>query len=327
MSTTRKQLELVGLEEALHQADGEGSTPAERRRLRRRVELTHDLLSELPTPDDLAFLHSGLCQTCLPHSRPAQDSDPWERRSGRFSLIVTPGVVRSAEGEKPRYVGVPYGARARLIMIHLQTEGVRSRTVSLGPSLAAFLRSLGLPRTGGPRGSIAMVREQCLRIARCSFTLQWTESRDGADRQLIQDERLVEGLEMWSKSDGEWSGTVQLSARFHEHLREHAVPLDKRGIAHLAGNSFGLDLYALMAYRLPKIDREMHLRWSNLQTQIGAEYACHRALARRVREVMPDVLTAYPQAKVDVTSTGLTLRPSPSAVPRTMVNGYRLASG
>jgi hypothetical protein len=224
------------------------------------------------------------------------------------------------------YVGVPYGSKARLILIHLQTEGMRSRTVSLGPTLSAFLRSLGLPVSGGPRGSIQAIREQSLRIARCTFTMQWTDTdADGAERTLISDSKIVDGLELWRSAKGEeWTGTVELSARFHEHLREHAVPLDKRGIAHLSGNSLGLDLYALFAYRLPRLLRDVHLRWVHLQAQLGADLKETKELARRVREVMPDVATAYPHANVEVTSAGLLLRPSKPAVPRTTVRGVRM---
>ena len=41
---------------------------------------------EQPTPEVLAFLHAGLCQTFLPHSRPASDDLVWQRRAGRFLL-------------------------------------------------------------------------------------------------------------------------------------------------------------------------------------------------------------------------------------------------
>jgi replication initiator protein len=332
-----QQLEFLGLEETRRRVATEGATRRERDRLLRRVDVTHALMSELPTPDDLSFLHSGLCQTCLPHSRPISNIAVWRRSSGRFSLIVTPGVVDetpvSTRGRQPTpeeiermYVGVPYGSKARLILIHLQTEGMRSRTVSLGPTLSAFLRSLGLPVSGGPRGSIQAIREQSLRIARCTFTMQWTDTdADGSERTLISDSKIVDGLELWRSARGEdWTGTVELSARFHEHLREHAVPLDKRGIAHLSGNSLGLDLYALFAYRLPRLPREVHLRWAHLKAQLGAELKETKELARRVREVMPDVVTAYPHANVEATSTGLVLRPSRPAVPKTTVRGFRL---
>jgi hypothetical protein len=31
-----------------------------------------------------------------------------------------------------------------------------------------------------------------------------------------------------------------------------------------------LDIYALLAYRLPRLQREVHLRWTALQEQIGS---------------------------------------------------------
>jgi hypothetical protein len=268
-----------------------------------------------------------LAQTCLPHSKPADDAGVWRRQSGRFSLLVQPGVID--DGKAARHVGVPYGSRARLIMLHLQSEGLKSRTVSLGPSLSAFLRSLGLPVSGGPRGSIGAIREQSLRIARCTMTMQWTDrNADGDERTLIADTRIVDGMELWRSASGEeWCGTVELSERFHEQLRKHAFPLDRRGIAHLSGNSLGLDLYALLAYRLPRLQRVMHLRWNALQDQIGSNEREAFNLAYRIRAVMPDVLTAYPHAKVELTPHGLLLSPSAPAVPKTTERGFQLVEG
>jgi hypothetical protein len=321
------QLEMLGLEDTRRRVVAEGATTAEKTRIARRVEMTHEMLSALPTVEDLAFLHSGLAQTCLPHSRPSDDASVWRRQSGRFSLLVQPGAID--DGRVARHVGVPYGSRARLIMLHLQSEGLKSRTVSLGPSLSAFLRSLGLPVSGGPRGSIIAIREQSLRIARCTMTMQWTDRNEAGDeRTLIADTRIVDGMELWRSASGEeWCGTVELSDRFHEQLRKHAFPLDRRGIAHLAGNSLGLDLYALLAYRLPKLQREMHLRWNALQAQIGSNDREAFNLAYRIRAVMPDVLTAYPHAKVDLTPHGMLLKPSAPAVPKVTVRGFRLIDG
>ena len=339
MGQISNQLELLGLEEMRRRAKVEGATTRERSRSVQRVEVTHALMSELPSADDLAFLHSGLCQTCLPHSRLAENHAIWRRSSGRFSLIVTPGVLDdisplsrtgAVTGGKQAggaaYVGVPYGSRARLIMIYLQTEGLKGRTVSLGPSLSAFLRSLGLPVSGGPRGSIGAIREQSLRIARCTFTMQWSETgQNGDERLVVSDSKIVDGLELWRSASGkDWSGTVELSERFHTHLCEHAVPLDKRGIAHLSGNSLGLDLYALFAYRLPRLNHDVHLRWVALQEQIGSSERTTHTLAQRIREVLPDVATAYPHARVEVTPHGLLLKPSQPAVPKTAVRGFRL---
>jgi hypothetical protein len=325
-----KQLEIFGLDETKRQVAACTVSSRERDRLTRRVEAAHEIMSSLPEGDDLSFLHSGLCQTCLPHSRPAQNHSVWRRTSGRFTLSITPGTLNRANAAPgdDGYVGVPYGSKARLILIHLQTEGLRSRTVNLGPSLSAFMRSLGLAVTGGQRGSIAATKEQVLRIARCSFSLQWSDTDALGTRTHVSDHRIVDGLELWEAGKGdEWNGVVELSERFHEELRKHSVPLDKRAIAELKSNSLGLDLYTLFAYRLPRLKESLHLRWRALQSQIGSEETQMAELARRVRGVMPDVLAAYPHAKVEVTSSGLTLRRSEPAVPTKAVRGYRLIEG
>ena len=320
------QLEMLGLEETKRRVRGEGASQHERKRLERRIEVAHELMSVLPTPDDLSFLHSGLCQVALPHSRPTDNSLIWRRQSGRFSLLVQPGVI-DTDGVAG-YVGVPFGPKARLIMIHLQTEGLKSRTVNLGSSFSAFMRSLGLAVTGGARGTIGAVREQALRIAQCRFTMQWDEANSaGEGRAIIANTSIVDGLELWRAGGQQWAETVELSEKFHSHLQEHAVPLDKRGLAQLSANSLGLDLYALLAYRLPRLERDIHLRWGTLQAQIGSAERTVNTLAARIREVMPDVLTAYPHAQVEVTSHGLTLKPSKPAVPKTMVSGFKLLEG
>ena len=326
MSELSRQLELLGIDETIRQQTGALPQGRQRQKLTQHILTVHELMSSMPSADELGFLHSGLAQTCLPHSKPDDDSSPWMRTSGRFSLIVAPGLVED-EG-RARYVGVPYGTKARLIMIYLQTEGVRSRTVSLGPNLSSFLRSLGLSSvTGGKHGSITSVREQCLRIARCQFTMQWTDYDRGGRRDIVQDTKIVDGLELWTGTNGrQWAGTVELSPRFQEHLKEHAVPLDKRALAKLSDNSLGLDLYTLFAYRLPRLSKEMHLRWSQLQLQIGTTYTRPRHLSTKVRGVLPEVLDAYPGAKVEVIGTGITLYPSPPAVPKTSVGGFKLVT-
>ena len=90
------------------------------------------------------------------------------------------------------YVGVPYGTKARLILIHLQTEGLKSRVVPLDASLSAFMRSLGISVQGGQRRSIAPFREQCPRIACANSKLQWSEG----SRVMVSETKIVEGLEL-----------------------------------------------------------------------------------------------------------------------------------
>jgi hypothetical protein len=135
-------------------------------------------------------------------------------------------------------------------------------------------------------GSIRLFKEQVLRIARCQFSLQWREKdTSGNEVTNVTDARIVEGMALWRgiEDTTKWAGAIELSERFHEHLREHAVSLDQRAIARLAGYSLGLDLYTLFAYRLPRLSAPVTLRWEQLAGQLGADCST-KHLAARIRE-------------------------------------------
>src|ERR1700743_2923157 len=68
----------------------------------------------------IGFLYSGWCQAALPHRR-LPNGKGWQIENGSTTLIVEPGMRRGPAGE-PEPFGVPYGARARLILIYLQSE-------------------------------------------------------------------------------------------------------------------------------------------------------------------------------------------------------------
>src|SRR3954452_22709518 len=117
----------------------------------------------------IGFLYSGWCQAALPHRR-LPDSEGWQVTGERVTLLVEPGMRPGTHGT-PLHVGVPYGSRARLIMLYLQSEALRtqSREVELGKSLRAWLARLNIP-VGGK--SVLQVREQAERISRCKLTFQ-----------------------------------------------------------------------------------------------------------------------------------------------------------
>jgi hypothetical protein len=88
---------------------------------RRLVELAARILAE--EPEALGITYAGFCMTSLPHKRQADETKPWVRQNGRFSLMIEPGhLIRSG---KPKFYGIPYGARARMILLYLCTWGNR----------------------------------------------------------------------------------------------------------------------------------------------------------------------------------------------------------
>ena len=110
----------------------------------------------------IGFLYSGWCQAALPHKR-LPDSEGWQIKTDRVTLVVEPGM-RPGGGEKPEHIGVPFGSRARLIMLYLQSEALKtnSREVELGRSLRSWLSKMGIS-VGGK--TVEAVREQAERIS------------------------------------------------------------------------------------------------------------------------------------------------------------------
>jgi len=311
--SVHNQLELFGFDQLLAIAEGR-LTGAALKQERRRIAAAHASMSDL-SMDDVAFLHAGLCQTGLPHSRPVRNDEPWQRSNGRFHLVVEPGTVIDQASGKSKWVGVPYGTKARLIFMHVSTEGIKSRQVHLGRSMSAWMRRLGLSVSGGEHGTIAPIKEQTLRLGRARFSFQFETEGGGLG---ISDTQIADKLHFWATEDGPWLEEIELTDRFHEHLREHAVPLSDHAISYLSGSSLKLDLYAWAAWRLPRLGRPLRLNW----TQIAATFAAAgdiNKVAAKVREALPDVQTVYRDMKIETTRGGLILHPSKPPVPKTLV--------
>jgi len=317
MAQVHQQLQLYGIEEVLAQAETEAE--------RRRIHWAHEILST--EQDGVNYLHSGFCQAALPHREPKNPHEPWIRRNGAYQLIIRPGILPLRD--RVIELGVPYGTKARLIMIYFQTEAVRTRSqvVDLGPTMASWLKKMGLSTSGGPRGSYAPVREQALRIARSEFTMRFEK---GSAEARLADQRIVDAMDLWHddtraeresdlfRTGGEWVRHVKLSDAFFAHLMEHAVPLSEEAIARLKHSSLALDLYVWLTYRLHGLKKEITVPWHALSGHFGSESG-HRQLAFRLKEVLKDVAAVYPEADVEASARGLVLRPSAPSVTRASI--------
>lgn len=63
----------------------------------------------------LGITYSGFCLTGFPHKK-LGDDEVWEKRGHNVTLLVEPGRLRMGPGPAT-LLGVPYGARARMILI------------------------------------------------------------------------------------------------------------------------------------------------------------------------------------------------------------------
>jgi hypothetical protein len=272
---------------------------------------------------EVGFLYSGWAQAALPHKRLPDDA-PWQVTTERVTLIVQPGL-RAVPGGEPVSVGVPYGSRARLILLYLQSEALRtnSREIELGKSLHAWLRRLGIP-IGGK--SMKDVRDQAERLSRCrmSFTIK-QGGRTGLVNQNLLD------TSMFVEDDGAQGSlfieTATLSEMFFQQLKKHPVPIEETAVRQIANNSMALDVYCWLAYRLHALTEPTSIGWRALHQQFGRGVKRLDHFKDQFKETLALTLAVYPAAEVEVHERGVTLRPSRPPVapsfPRVVTIGGR----
>jgi hypothetical protein len=262
----------------------------------------------------ISFLYSGWCQAALPHKRLANDA-VWKTSTERVTLVVEPGR-RNLLGDSTEFVGVPYGSRARLILLYLQSEAIRtdSRDIELGRSLSAWLKKLNIPLGGK---SYSDVREQADRLSRCRLTFHVTQgNKSGLINQNIMDAAMFVSIDDGNQGNL-FTDTARLSESFFQQLKKHPVPLERAAIASISNNSQALDMYCWLAYRLHVLTTEKTISWSALHAQFGSSYKKVAQFKPRFIDSLKMATAVYPDADVAFDEDGLILRPSrPPVAPK-----------
>jgi hypothetical protein len=282
---------------------------------RRIVDAASEYLSD--EDSSIGFLYSGWAQAALPHKR-LRNEQPWQVRTDRVNLLVEPGRKTLADGSL-QWVGVPYGSRARLIMLYLQTEALRtqSREIELGKSLRVWLKKLGISPGGK---SIADVREQAERITRCRLTFEVQQAgRSALVQQLIVDKALFEESE--DSGGAQFLERTKLSETFFNQLRRHPVPIEESAIKAINRHSMALDIYCWAAYRLHALSGPTPISWRALHAQFGGGIKRIDHFRETFQEQLQLAMAVYPAALIAVRPPGLLLSPSDPPVPqkKTMV--------
>jgi len=262
----------------------------------------------------IGFLYSGWCQAALPHKR-LPDGTHWQIRTDRVTLAVEPGLQPGPTGDLIPS-GVPFGSRARLIFLYLQSTALKSnnREVELGKSLRDWLARMGIPWGGKSKRDVL---EQAERISRCRFTFHFpmSNSRTGLVNQNVVD------AAMFAPSGDDYAGqgnlfveVAKLSEVFFDLLHKHPVPVEDASIRALANNSAALDLYAWLAYRLHSLPKPTPVSWAALKGQFGTGVGRMDHFRCRFVDSLKLALAVYPKARVEVGDRGLILYPSPPPV-------------
>ena len=105
---------------------------------------------------------------------------------------------------------LPYGNLPRLILAWISTEVVRtrSRVIVLGPSLAKFMKTLGVYSSGGGRDQIKL-RNQMRRLFGCTVQLSYKE---GNEEQFVNSPIAARGKYWWNPDNNSalpgWNSTI-----------------------------------------------------------------------------------------------------------------------
>jgi hypothetical protein len=277
----------------------------------RRMDIERDVVEAAASylsdeNPELSFCFSGWAQAALPHKRQPNDA-PWQSGSDKVSLMVAPGL-RHRPGGEPQWVGVPYGARARLILLYLQTEALRtnSREVELGRSLNFWMTEMGIPIGGESARSI---RDQADRISRCRISLEvnWGNRSGLVNQQIVDSALFIDPNDNQGKLSLE---VAKLSEGFFEQLRKHPLPLEEKAIQALSNNSLGLDIYLWLAWRLHVLSSPTTISWPALKCQFGRAVNRMDHFRAHFRRTLQLAQAVYPEAQADVCERGVILHPS-----------------
>jgi hypothetical protein len=267
-------------------------------------------------PDRIDFLHSIQCQCGIPYKNPGEGVLEWDRKQGHASLRIEAGsAIDPRTGDFVR-LGLPYGEKPRLVLIHLATEAVRtgSPVVDVEESMTAFARSLGLETNGQ---QLRALKDQLARLAAATIRMGVVEE----GRAVQVNTQFVSAFDLWFPKQADqrvlWPSTVRLSEEYFQSLGQHAVPLDARAVAALASSSMALDVYVWLAQRLHRIPpgKPQFVDWNSLHEQFGQGFARIRDFRRRFLQTLRHVATAYPTARITADDRGLSLAYSPPPVP------------
>jgi hypothetical protein len=259
--------------------------------------------------EELAFTHSVLCQASLPAARPPPGIRIWERQQGRARLRVEAGSALDPKTGQYVELGLPYGSKSRLLMMHLNSEAIRRQSpiIPVEDSMTAFFRRvMDAPQDGK---EIRRLKTQLSALAAAQFRMGIAES----ERAFQVNTQVVTAFELWmNKDEGQrvlWPTALRLSSDYFESLAKFAVPLDERAIAALSHSAIALDIYCWLAQRLHRIPigKPQFVPWPALHEQFGQGYSRLRKFREFFLGMLPQIKTAYPAAAFDADGRGMLL--------------------
>jgi hypothetical protein len=281
---------------------------------RRLVSSSADIAAA--PPEEITYQHTVLCQTSLPYRDPGNAVRRWERPQGHVHLLVSAGEALNPEEDRYVELGLPFGPKARLVLMHLNAQAVKTQSpvIEVEDSLTAFARAvLGW----GPNGrEIRVMKDQLSRLAAATIRLAVTQG----DRAFQVNTQIVTAFDMWFPKDERrrvlWPSTLRLSEEYFQSLAQHAVPLDERAVVALAHSAMALDVYSWLAQRLHRVPhgKSQFVPWKALKEQFGFTHKRMNNFRAVFLKALGQVYSQYRGARIGVDDRGMTLHHSPPPI-------------
>src|SRR5690606_24059990 len=269
------------------------------------------------TPADVGYADIG--GRCFPHKNQDRSASParWEGKIGNVTITIESG--RYSDGT---LIGIPYGSKARIIILSLVTAAVNSSSpeIELGSSLYTWLRRMSASQFGGM--TYRLFAEQSRRIAASSTHVtihgneSFTLSGHAIAAQLQARPHLGSApLYALKREEIDFPYAVVLDRAYWLATKTQSRPIRLCAIRQLDNNSAAIELYIWLAHRLPQLSTTELIEWTDLHATFGSGYRYLRQFKQPFLRALYLALAVYPDAQVEVCDAGIALSPSESPVP------------
>jgi len=285
------------------------------REKRRRSIVREVIENSPPTPADVRHLHSVLAVCGMPYERQPLEVREFERVQGNMALDLSAGFLRNAEGKKI-IQPLPFGPKARLVMMHLCSEAIRQKTptIEIADSLTAFVREMGFSDSGGRKGPLTAFKEQINALAACTMRVSVWDGLKARTKAISPFDEVEVWLAPHPDQRSLWPSTVTFNQVFFESLQQRALPLNANAVRAFAGSARKLDLYFWLGYRLHNIRAPLRISWKALGEQFGQGFSRPRAFRAQLIEELAHIKEVLPKLPLKVTEEGVHLEPADPTV-------------
>lgn len=290
---------------------------------RRRMATRHELTEKGGAArDNLRHIHSVLALCSLPYTRQPMHVREWTRTQGKMKLSITAGKLASPTDGSWIDQPLPFGSRARLLLLHTCSEAIRqnSPTIEIEDTLTGFIRAMGFPVTGGKNGTLNSFKQQINALAACTMRIgMW----DGTRAKTVNTQPFS-SLDVWMFPEAAdqrmlWPSTITFSQEFFQTLTKHAMPINIHAVKAFANSPRKLDLLFWLGYRFNGLNKAVSISWDALSEQWGVNYSRMRNFKRDFALEIGEIKEVFPKLPVQVTEHGCIISPGTPeviAIPR-----------